>query len=88
MTNKFCGCKLLKKIYLLNFNIEKVKDMNGIFDFCTSLKNIDLSLFNTENVTNMNSRLVIAIIWKMSIYLLLKLIKLLIWHAGLMKALH
>ena len=51
----FCRCSLLEKLYIDNFNINKVTDMRYMFFECSSLKELNLNNFNTNNVTNMKN---------------------------------
>ena len=55
--NMFYDCKNLKSIYyLINFNRNKIIDMNAMFYNCKSLVSLpDISKWNTNNVTDMNA---------------------------------
>ena len=55
MSYMFSGCSSLTSLDLLNFNTNKVTNMNNMFSKCSSLDSLDLTTFKINNNTDINS---------------------------------
>ena len=49
------GCTGLSAVYMSRLNLQKVTDMESMFDGCTNLETVNMSGCNTQNVTDMSS---------------------------------
>ena len=54
LKNLFKGCKCIKKIDIISFNISSIKNMSHMFQKCTSLEEINLKNLKTDKVTDMS----------------------------------
>ena len=50
----FYECSSLKELNLINFNINNVNNMQGMFSRCSLLKELNFNIFNIDNVTDMS----------------------------------
>ena len=50
MSYMFCKCSSIKKLNLVNFNTNNVKDMLCMFEGCSSLDELNINSFNFDNI--------------------------------------